>query len=289
MPEERPAASFPADYIRLFRESLAFLLNALRRSWLSVSLIMLLCLAAGFTWWYSRPAYFDSEVVCQYVNQPFGKKVFGEMTQKLDALARSHSSNELAKQLQIRPEQAAQIIGIEGKNRSGSALYEDITEEYQPLYFVVRARDRSVFGPVEAGLLRYLGNTPYEQRMSLVQQQHVAGRLVELRADLARIDSIMAAFTIALRNGTVFIDTSASQFVSAKAMLEYRNNLEERIANLERQRGLDSGEVVKVMHHFMPADRAQRGSKKVIAAFGLAGLLLAMVVALVRRNPEADA
>lgn len=291
MPATRPAASSLADYAAFLRESILFIVDALRRSWLLVLVITMLGAGCGLAMWYARPAYFESELVCQYINQPGGKKAFGEMAHKLGSLAQSRSYQELGRQLGIGPAAASKILHIEGRNRSGSQLHEDITEEYQPLYFKVQTLDRSIFPAVERGLLEYLGTNTYQRRMSVIQNRRLSVQIAELQGDLVRIDSLLAAYAGALRRGMWMADTSGSgNAFNPRNMLEYRASQEERMVNLERLRSLDSGDVIKPMHHFVPADRPGRGSKKIIAAWLIGAFLLSTGLAIVRSNPRpADA
>ena len=63
------------------------------------------------------------------------------MAQKLNLLAASGSRNELARILQLPPDQMARILSVEGKNRAGGSL-EDITEDYLGRYITVKANDK---------------------------------------------------------------------------------------------------------------------------------------------------
>jgi hypothetical protein len=271
------------DYSLAVRDSIIFFGTAIRRHLVAFVLIILASCAAGIAYWYLRTPYYESELVCRYINQPSAKKVLGEMIQKLNVLAQNGSSQQLARQLGLSPQQAARIIAIEPRNRAGSPLYEDITEEYQPIYIRLKATDNKVFGPAEAGIIRYLSRTDYQRQMAAAQLGRYTAKIDYLLGDIQKVDSITAAFTSALRTGAVYDDTTGlAHHFNIRAMLDYKDMLEEKLINLERQRTIDSGASVVVMHGFVPADKPSRGSRKVIAAFGIFGLLAAMGWAVLR-------
>lgn len=275
------------DYALAIRDSIAFFGAAIRRHLAAFVLITAACCAAGLAYWYLHRPYYESVLVCRYINQPTAKKVLGEMLQKLNLLAQSGSRFELGRQLGLSPEQAGSILAIEPKNRSGSPLNEDITEEYQPIYVRLKATDNKVFAPAEAGIISYLNHSEYQRQMAAAQIGRYTAKIEYLLGDIQKVDSIMAAFTSALRSGAVYEDTAGlAHYFNIRAMLDYKDALEEKLINLQRQRMIDSGAAVTVMHGFLPADRPARGSKKVIAAFGVFGLLAATGWAVLRSTKQ---
>ena len=285
MIEQRDSPALLDEYAGVLQRTWAFFAERIRRNIPGILLITISFAAAGFAYWYSKPAYFESELVCGYNNERFSRKTFGEMTQKLNALAQSGSGNELSRLLGLPVGQTGKILAIEGRNRVGSALHEDITGDYQPLYFSLRATDRSVFAPFQTALVNYLSNTPYQKEIGAVQIAKINEKIGFLQRDIGQVDSIIAAYTSAIRSGLQFRDTIANRS-DLIDMLHYKDELEEKLTHLQQRKALESGPSVIVMHGLSPADRPVRGSKRLIAGCALIGFVAAMCWAILRHPKQ---
>lgn len=285
MTDRRYARFFLEEYTDVLKQSAAFFAFRLRKYLLSFTLIILLASAAGVAYWYNKTPIYESSLVCGYNNERFSRKNFGEIVQKLDLLAQTRSKNELAALLHLSPEQAAKIVSIEAKNRSGSLLHEDITGDYQPLYFTLKATDRAVFAPFQASLVAYVSNMSYLQEIGAIQIARLTRKIDFLKGDLAKVDSLIDAYTVAVRNSAVLDDTVASRF-GITAILNYKDQLEEKLTSLEQQKSLESGASLIVMHGFAPTDRPTRGSKKPILAFAIIGFMAATCWIVLRDNKQ---
>jgi hypothetical protein len=286
MTDQRDNRSFLDEYVGVLNKSRVFFAERFRKNIPGILLIIFCFTAAGAGYWYSRTPYFESDLVCGYNNERFSRKTFGEMTQKLNLLAQSHSRNELALLLGLSPEQTGKIIAIDGRNRVGSFLHEDITGDYQPLYFTLKATDRTVFIPFQNALVNYLSSTPYQKDIGAVQIAKIVEKIGFVQKDIGQVDSIIAAYTGAIRSGLDFRDTVAghSDIID---MLRYKDELEEKLTHLQQRKALESGASVIVMHGFNPADNPVRGSKKIILGCALIGVMVAMCWAVLRNNkPE---
>jgi hypothetical protein len=277
--------SFLEDYIVTLRQAIAFLWMQIRRNILSFLLVILIAIGAGFAYWYRVTPYYESDLVCSYNNERFGRKTFGEMAQKINILAQSGSSKEMAKLLNITPEQAAAVVSLDAKNRSGSPLFEDITGDNQALYFTLKATDRAVFEPFQAGLVNYLSTTPYQREIGAIQLAKIDQKIAYIAGDIRKADSIIDAYTVAIRNGLVFRDTVKNSS-DVTDMLNYKNTLEDYITHHVQRKALESGPSLMVMHGFTPADKPSRGSRKVILGFAIIGLVAATCWAVLRDNKK---
>ena len=283
MIEQRDNPFILDDYTTVLSKSWAFFAGKIRKNFLGILLIILCFSAAGFAYWYSKPPYFESDLVCGYNNERFSRKTFGEMTQKLNLLAQTRSRNELASLLGLSPEQTGKILAIEARNRVGSPLHEDITGDYQPIYFTLKATDRAVFIPFQNALVNYLSNTPYQKDIGAVQIAKITEKIGFLQRDIGQLDSIIAAYTSAIRSGSDFSDTVANRS-GLLDILHYKDELEEKLTHLQQRKALESGSSVIVMHGLSPADNPVRGSRKLILGCALIGCMVAMCWALLRNH-----
>jgi hypothetical protein len=210
------------------------------------------------------------------------RKTFGEMAQKLNLLALNGSRIELSKLLHLPEEQVADIISIEARNRAGSPLYEDITTEFQPIYFTLKAKNREVFLPFQTTFVNYLNASPYDSTVRTMQAK-VKTQLIDfLNADLLRLDSVITDYRYAIRAGSSTTDT-VKRRTGITDVFQYKHWLEKQLGQQEERNGLENAPTVLVMHGFTPPDQPSRGSKKSILAFLLIGLLLATGIVVIKK------
>ena len=104
-----------------------------------------------------------------------------------------------------------------------------------------------------------------------------------MNTDLRKVDSIIDAYTAAIRSGAVFTDTinGSSDLTD---ILYYKDHLEEKLTKATFKRALEAGPSIVVMHGFAPPDRPTRGSKKIIGGFALLGLLAGLCWAVLEET-----
>ena len=78
---------FITGFNAFIRDVTVFTFKAIKKYWLSFTLILFLMGGAFTLYWYKTPRYFESDLVCDYNNQILLRKVYGEMAQKLNVLA----------------------------------------------------------------------------------------------------------------------------------------------------------------------------------------------------------
>ena len=243
------------EYLDIIRQSLDFFVTRIKRSIGLFLLIVLAFAVAGGLYWYSKKPYYESQLVCAYYNQRMPRKTFGEMTEKLNQLAKSGSTEELSRVLGISAGQAASIISLDARNRAGSPLYEDITMEYQPMYFTLSAKNREVFLPLQKALIDYLNASPYDSAVGAVQTKSKAQLIEFLNADLLRLDSVIADYRYALREGRANWD-STKRRSGITDVFQYKHWLEKQLGQQQERYALESAPTVAVMHGFTPQDHS---------------------------------
>jgi len=279
MIDKKDAGSFFEDYLGLLSECIRYISGLLRKYIVSVLVITSLCTAAGVAYWYSTKPYYEANMVCGYNNARLSRKNYGEMFQKLDVLAKSGSYNALSQLLKLPPEQASKLTGFDARNMLGSPLSEDITGNYQSLYFTVRATDRTVFAPLQPALIEYLSNGPYQRDVGIIEIAKLTRRIQGLQHEMDIADSAIAAYTVSVRNGGR-ADSSVTAGIAV--LLAGRDQLLEKQVALEQKKALEESESVMVIHGFTPGDTPSRGSKKNIFGALVIGLFLGCCQALWR-------
>ncbi len=275
--------NFLEDYFHIVRKSIAFFVSRIRRSIFSFLLIVLAFTAAGAAYWYRTTPYYESELSCAYSDPRALRKTYGEMAQKLNLLAQSRSGAQIARVLNLPFEQTESIISIDAKNRAGSPLFEDITRERYPVYFTLKATDKAVFLPFQNALVNYLNSDPFGARLRRHALTRLGLEITFLESDISQVDSVIDAYTHALREGYPFKDSADYSF-NIRSIFAYKDTLQERVAELYERKNLESEPSLGIIHGFMPADKPSRGSKKVIFAFAILGFLMAMCWAIFRNH-----
>ena len=284
MIDKRDTLFFLNEYTLILKKSISFFIVKIRKHIIALLLIVLIATAAGTAYWYSKTPYYESDLVCSYNNARFPRKIFGEMTQKINLLAQSGSRNELARLLNLPPQQTAKIISVEARNRSGSLLYEDITDDYQPLHFILKATDRAVFTPFEGALVNYLSATPYQKIIGMIEVGKITEKIGYLKSDMMKVDSITEAYTFAVRNGYAVNDSA--NHLNITELLNYKEQLEDRLTGQWHHKALESLPTVTIIHGFAPGDKPSRGSKKIIFGCAVIGFFAAMCWIILGDNKQ---
>jgi hypothetical protein len=194
-------------------------------------------------------------------------------------LARSKSYRALAELLHLPVAQTSKLIGFEAKNMMGSPLQEDVTGNYQSLYFTVKASDRNVFAPLQPALINYLSYGPYQRDIGVMEVTKISQKMQGMQREIAETDSIIAAFTTSLKNGR---ESDSLAFKNITELLTYRDQLQDKLANLGQKKALEESVSVMVIHGFTPGDAPARGSRKVIYGAFIIGLFIGCCQALWR-------
>lgn len=268
------------EYSGLLQETTTFFVYRIRQNLGVVLLIVFLCVGSAATYWYLQRPYYESELVVSYNNERFTRKTYGEMIEKLNQLAQSGSYNELARQLKLQPDQTKGVLFIEGRNRAGSPLHEDITTEHQDIHVRVRSLDRNVFAPLQGALMDYLSGAPYLVELGKIQVGRLEQKLDYYAADRRQADSLIASYMTSIRNGSIHLDSAGHS--GPVDILEYKDQLEEKVISVQHRLEMEKGPTCVLMHGFAPADKPARGSRRMIVGAAIFGLLIGICWAVLR-------
>ncbi|HET9052759.1 MAG TPA: hypothetical protein VFM90_01205, partial [Cyclobacteriaceae bacterium] len=260
---------FLTGFTSFLKGAFLYTYKSLLQSWLLVALILAVVIGAGYVYQQKKPAYYEAEMVCAY-NQ-LHKKTFGEMVHRLDKLAEQQSYGQLAELLQLPMETASAIIGFEAKNVAGSPLYEDITTDRTPMYFTLRATDKSIFPDVEKALLFYLNHIPYQTQRTALEQKKTENKILLLKNDLSKMDSVISAYSNFLQR-TKSVTDSAAGFSNIVELFRYKDQLEDKMLELEKNKTFIAS--VETIYGFAPADTPVKNNRNFwIGWIAFAGIL----------------
>jgi hypothetical protein len=279
MIDGKDVSDFLSGFLYFVKKVINYLLSSLKEHYIAAILVFILSAAAGIFLWYRTGNLYESEMVCEF--NDLSKKIYGEMVQKLDDLAKTRSYNALSTNLHLPLEDAREIVSIEGTNISGSKLYEDFTPDRGPMYFKVTATNNHVFAPLQKALLDYLNNnSPYRSQTDQLEIERIKHKNEFLNKDILLVDSLIAAYPNVLKNINPF-DTTY-KLSNIPTLLHYKSDLEEDLLKQEwREKELRSS--VELLYGFVPTDHIEHvKNKKLIITILLAWCLSCFVAVLLK-------
>lgn len=274
----RDIKKFLAGFTFFLKNVFLYAFKSVLQSRLLVTIFILTVIGTGYFYQKKNPAYYQAEMVCAYNN--LHKKTFGEMVHKLDELAKKQSYHQLAEMLQLPIETVSSIIGFEAKNVAGSPLYEDITSERTPMYFTLKATDKSIFPKVEDALLHYMNSVPYQIKRTELEQRKLNDKIVFIENDLLKIDTMIAAYSHFLYRTKPATD-SATSFSNIVELFRYKDQLEDKMLELEKSQNLI--ESVEMIYGFAPPDTPVKTDRKFWIRVVSFALIFSVIGAVIRK------
>ena len=237
-------------FTEALKSGAGYLIRSAREHWLLFLFLMALVFGTGYLLRPSTTPVYESQMVCAFNNMH--KKTFGEMVFRLNSLAETRSYQQLSHLLGLSMTQAKTIRGFDARNIAGSPLHEDITPDKLPLYFSLRATDRSVFPAVQEGLLRYLNSSPYHVVRSQAEQEQIRQKIDYLDGSIRKLDQVIDAYTAFLM-GTQSVTDTAAGFSNIAALFSYQEQLENK--KLEEMKMANLHQSVELVYGFTPTDQ----------------------------------
>lgn len=261
MIEAKEFNNFIAGFSAFIKTALLYLFIILRQYFILFAILFLSITAIGSWYYYSRPATYNTEMVCNVNN--INHKTSGEMIQKLSILVNTQSYNALSYALGLPVEKVKAIVSLNGKNHVGSMLFEDYSDDRSPIYIQVTSTDRSIYPQLQAAILNYLNtSSPYKNARKPIEASMSKQKAVYLKQDLYNVDSIIAAYCSYLKNTTIIKD-SISGLPGITGLITFKDRLEDRISWEENYRPNEIQHPYEVLHGFIPPDNPERPSKAV--------------------------
>lgn len=274
----RDIKKFLTDFTIFLKNVFLYACKSVLQSLLLVIISILLVMGAGYFYQEKNPAYYQAEMVCVYNN--LHKKTFGEMVHRLDELAKRQSYHQLSETLQLPVETASAIIGFDAKNVAGSPLYEDVTSERTPMYFALKAKNKSLFPEVQNALLHYMNNVPYQTKRMELEQRKLNDKIVFIENDLSKIDTMIIAYSSFLYRTRPATD-SAAGFSNIVELFRYKDQLEDKMLELEKNKNLTAS--VEMIYGFAPPDAPVKADRKFWIRLVLFALIFSVTGAVIRK------
>ena len=150
-------------------------------------------LAVGFSYYSSRPPYFEVSMIAE--SSAAYRKTLTEMIQSLNALIGSRSQGKLAVMLDISEQQARQISLIEMTGLSKESLENDTSTKYnQPFKIIARIHNPVLTDTFQIAIEKYLNNKPTLKKVQDDQVRFYNEKLAYTDKELAKLDTLKTEY-----------------------------------------------------------------------------------------------
>ncbi|HXB28395.1 MAG TPA: hypothetical protein VNW49_01190, partial [Puia sp.] len=150
-------------------------------------------LAVGFSYYSSRPAYFEVSMIAE--SSAVYRKTLSEMIKSLNALIGSRSQGKLAAELDISEQQARQINLIEMTGLSNESLENDTSTKYnQPFKIIARIHNPVLTDTFQNAIEKYLNNKSTLKRIKEDQVRFYNEKLAYTDRELAKLDTLKTEY-----------------------------------------------------------------------------------------------
>lgn len=276
MLDSNDLTAFLSGFSTFIKKVAVYLFTSVKNNLIVFVATLAVALTASVLYWQHAKPYYEAEMAFNF--KELNKKSYGEMLHQLDLLARDHSYDSLAALLKIQVAQAQSIISIEGKNMSGSMLYEDITPNIETAYINVKARNNTIFNVLQPALVNYL-NIASPITVNNRQQDSISiyKKIAYLYHDIAILDSIISAYRSRVNANA--LQTPALGFLD---LLDRRNKLEDGTLELERKAREIVISVIPV-HGFIPSEHPVQERNKNLKIAIVASFIVALGLSILAR------
>lgn len=254
--------------------------NWLFKGFLSYWYILLIGVIGGGMFGYlqfqKKTPYF--EVQASFTFNELHKKIYGEMTDKLQQLVSTHSNKTLSELLKLKEQEAMNILDIQALTVSGTPLSEDLSIGKLPFYIKVKLKDRNVAAPLLISLENYYNNNPQAKTIIENSTLQMKSRITYLNSELQKLDSLKRAYQFYLMQQPLNSNTTVNTFnpielyKESEKLFNIKSDLESAITNFK---------AVKILDQFVVNDTPIQPilSKDLIKYMGI-GLMFSAVLCL---------
>ena len=274
--DNKDISGFATGFLGFIRHCIHFIISSIRKNILAAIIIFVLILGAGlyYNYMHSQKQYYQSNMVLMH--NGLRRKAIGEILQKINQLVQTKSYDALAAALQLTTLQAEQIINIDAKNIEGAPLAEDVGPGVlQPIYIDVKLKDRGLFTPLQAAIIKYLNANTYQDKRNWFETTRANGKIAFLKHDIRQLDSLISAYPQIILRSRAVTDTGKNNMAD---LISYKNKLEDRLLTEEESKNFMV--TVELLHGFLPAEKPKTDGKSILMLIGLAlgGMILGSVL-----------
>ncbi|HET7002434.1 MAG TPA: hypothetical protein VFI33_14025 [Puia sp.] len=180
-------------------------------------------LAVGFSYYSSRPAYFEVSMIAE--SSAAYRKTLSEMIKSLNALIGTRSQEKLATELDISDQQSRQISLIEMTGLSNESLENDTSTKYnQPFKITARIHNPSLADTFQNAIEKYLDNKPSLKKIKDDQVRFYNEKLAYTDKELAKLDTLKTEYNHFLASSKI-TTTYYSNDVDPSTIYKQSNDL----------------------------------------------------------------
>lgn len=273
---------FFIDFLKLLRKGVYFLY----RNKIVLGLATIAGMMVGVLFYQITPLSYKLTMIVKPTEM--NGKVFGQMLNSLDNLARSSSYDELARNFNISREIAPKISSISGQTLQGVDLIKDTSQNYdKPFIIALVVKDNNISEVMQNAILSYFNNNRYLNKLKNDKALLNTDKIAFLDKELMKVDSLKTSYNnfLALSKTPSMYYNNAMDPVSAYSTSSSLYNERNAIKEWLQQ----NKEVLVQVDGFKPSKVAN--SKGVIAfvllyglVFFLLGCLIILLVQVVKQE-----
>jgi len=265
-----------AAFLRTIFKLLSLSKFVIKKSWALLLTGILAGGLVGFLYHMSGSANYKVTTVLAY--SEFNKRVFEQLLNDLETLASTDSKSELATQLKISYEQAANINKIYGQSLLNESLLKD-TSNAQLFTVVVGLKKPTAVDTLQEALVNYLNDLPYVKKLKAAKTKAYEDRLVFINEQLGKLDTLKNEYARSLttfKSPTTFYNNAFDP-----AALYRQSYVLDSLKDATNVLLVSDTHLVSTVSGFKPTGRPQILSRSMsIIAFIILGFGIAFICAL---------
>ena len=252
------------------------LVRVIRTNWIILIISLVVCLGLAHQMAGKKVEIFRSEMVINNNQEP--RRIFGVQIDTLNKLVVGQRYAEVGEKLGIPLDQAQKIVALDSQNIYRAPLIHDSTPKGPPFYVIVDTIERFNLKDIEAGVIRYLNDTPYQKKVSSIAYETSNKELQFWEKRVTEIDEILTRLSsdtnpdMASTNAKVMASLLKELRMAKKQVNKLRNILSFHINNAELRMG------------FTPEVKISGRNKKVYYIAGIAAALVLTIICSILRN-----
>jgi hypothetical protein len=218
-----PLKKIAIQILRFIFSVIDLFADVIRKSKLLLLTGLITGLAVGFSYYSSRPAYFQVSMIAQ--SSSAYRKTLVEMIQSLNGLIGSRSQAKLANELSISEQQARQISLLEMTDLFNESLENDTSTRYnQPFKITARIQNSNLTDTFQNAIANYLNNKPSLKSVKDDQVRFYKEKLAYTDKELAKLDTLKTEYNRFLASSKI-TTTYYSNDVDPSTIYKQSNDL----------------------------------------------------------------
>jgi hypothetical protein len=188
-----PFKKITIQFLRFIFSVVDLCSDTIKKSKLLLLVGLIAGLSVGFSYYSSRPVYFDVSMIAE--SSVAYRKTLAEMIKSLNDLFGSQSYDKLSAELGISEKQATQLISIELTGMYGESLENDTSTKYnQPFKIFARINNTELTDSFQMAVVNYLNNKPLLKKINEGQVKFNTEKLAYTDRELAKLDTLKTEY-----------------------------------------------------------------------------------------------